>query len=329
MVGVILLAVGLGVVVAELSIVVIPLVLALFPAAVLGPPTSRLKRRGLPASLATLIVMVTAFGLLAGLFSAIGPMVAAEVGDLGTEARAGLEDLRAYLEDGPLGLQPVRLEDLFERARAQVLEGGGFGAGALNAVRALVEGVAGVLFGLVALFFYLKDGPRIAAWLRDLFPESVRADAAYIGEQAWFTVGAYIRGQLVIAVVDAALIGIGIAVLGIPLLLPLVVLVFFGGLFPIVGAVIAGAVAVLVALATEGLVPALFLLAVIVGVQQLEGDLLAPIVLGKATQLHPLATLAALTAGAVLLGVLGAFLAIPVAASATRAVGYLRERVPG
>nr|MBA2578793.1 AI-2E family transporter [Euzebyaceae bacterium] len=158
-------------------------------------------------------------------------------------------------------------------------------------------------------------------------PRRARADAEAIGARVWFTIGAYIRGQLVIAVVDAVLIGLGLWIVGVPLALPLAVLVFFGGLFPIVGAVAAGIVAVLVALATGGLTSALIVLAIVVAVQQVEGHLLAPIVLGKATELHPVAVIAALTAGAVLLGVLGAFLAVPIAASATRAVGYLRTRV--
>jgi predicted PurR-regulated permease PerM len=329
LVGVIVLAIVLGYLMAQLSLVIIPLVLALFPAAVLSPPAGWLQRKGLRPALATAVVMLGALGFVVIVVSLIAPSVAAELGDLGASAREGVRSLRGFLERGPLGFEPVRIEDLFDRARRQVLEAEGLGRGAIDAMRAVAEGVTGVLFGLVSLFFYLKDGPKIAAWLRDLFPERFRDDVAYIGEQSWFTLGAYIRGQLFIALVDAVLIGIGIAVLQVPLLLPLVVLVFAGGLFPIVGAVTAGALAVLVALATRGIVAALILLAVIVAVQQIEGHLLAPVVLGRATQLHPLATLAALAAGAVLLGVLGAFLAVPIAASAARAIGYLRERVPG
>jgi len=139
----------------------------------------------------------------------------------------------------------------------------------------------------------------------------------------------YIRGQLVIALVDAVLMGIGIWVLGVPLVAPLAVLVFFGGLFPIVGAVLSGLVAVLVAIATSDLTTAVALLGVILVVQQVEGHVLAPVVLGRAVSLHPLAVLASLAAGGALLGVLGAFIAIPLVGSATRAVGYLRSRVPG
>ncbi len=310
-----------------LAVVVIPLVLALFPAAVLAPLVSRLTARRVPPSLAAFSVLLGSGLLLVGLVAALAPSVSAQLGGLGESLREGIDAVESFLASGPFGLAPVALSDLVARAREQITAGSeGLRASVVGALVVVTETIAGLLFGVVALFFYLKDGPRIAAWLRDLFPDSVRGDAAEVGTQAWQTVGAYIRGQIIIALVDAALIGLAIVLLGVPLALPLILLVVVGGLFPIVGAIVAGAVAVLVALATKGLTTALILLAVIVVVQQVEGDLLAPIVLGKATQLHPLATLAALTAGAVLLGVLGAFLAIPVTASLTRAGGYLRQR---
>ncbi|MDQ3538800.1 MAG: AI-2E family transporter, partial [Actinomycetota bacterium] len=310
-----------------LSIVVVPLILALFPAAVLAPLVRRLTARRVPAAAATFLVLIGTLVVIGGGLAALVPAVASQVDGLRQSLLAGYEDLKAFLSSGPFGLQPIAVEDLLDRARRQLQESGAnIGSGVFGALVVVTEGVAGVLFGVVALFFYLKDGPRLAEWLRDLFPLHLRADAAEVGVRAWQTVGAYVRGQLVIAVVDATLIGIGIVVLGVPLALPLIVVVFIGGLFPIVGAVVAGFIAVLAALATVGLSKALILLAVIVVVQQVEGDVLAPVVLGKATQLHPLATLVALAAGTVLLGVLGAFLSVPVAASGARAVNYLRSR---
>lgn len=310
-----------------LTIVVVPLVLALFPAAVLAPLVARLKRAGMPPALAAGVSMLGVIGAVVGLGFALAPQVAGQFEGLGEQLRAGLDRIDRFLLSGPFGLDPIRMEDLIDRVREQLAAGGaGLGSGVVSAVTAVTEGLAGFVFGLVALFLYLKDGERMALWLRNLFPPGVQDDAAEVGVRAWQTVGAYVRGQLFIALVDAVLIGVGIWIVGVPLALPLTVLVFFGGLFPIVGAVLAGAVAVLVALATNGLPMALIVLAIIIAVQQIEGNFLAPIVLGKATELHPLATLAALTAGAVLLGVLGAFLAIPVTASVTRAASYLRQR---
>ncbi|MPZ72463.1 MAG: AI-2E family transporter [Nitriliruptorales bacterium] len=310
-----------------LAVVVVPLILALFPAAVLAPLVARLKRMGMPDALAALIALLGGVGIFVGIGFVVVPQFTAELEGLQEQVREGIAAVRRFLAAGPFGFDPIRFEDVVERARAQLSSGdAGIGTGVINALGVVTQTVAGLVFGIVALFLYLKDGPRMALWLRSLFPADVQDDAAEVGVRAWQTVGAYVRGQLLIAVVDAVLIGIGIAVLRVPLALPLTVLVFLGGLFPIVGAVIAGAVAVLVALATNGLITALLLLGIIIGVQQLEGNLLAPVVLGRATELHPLATLAALTAGGILLGILGAFLAIPVTASITRGASYLRQR---
>ncbi|HWB72340.1 MAG TPA: AI-2E family transporter [Egibacteraceae bacterium] len=329
LVGILAIALAAGVVIARIAVVVIPLVLAAFPAAVLVPPTRGLRNRGVPPAAAALIVLLASFGLIAGLFSLLAPSVAAELEGLGQEIERGYGQVRAFLEAGPFGLQPIALDQFVERVRASLTTSDDLGRQVMEAGVAVAEGVAGVALALFALFFYLKDGPRIAAWLRDLFPQWMRADVEAIGVRTWTTLSDYIRGQLVIALVDAVFIGVGIAIIGVPLVLPLSVLVFVGGLFPIVGALLSGAVAVLVALATGSVVDALLVLAVVVGVQQLESHVLAPVVLGRATALHPLAVISALAAGGVLLGVLGAFLAVPITASAARAVGYLRNRVPG
>lgn len=316
-------------VVTALSIVVIPLILALFPAAVLAPVVAWLRKRRVPNAPAALLAMLLGLLLIGGVIAVIAPSVSAQVEDFGKSVQQGIDSIESFLQSGPFGLPPVQMSDVIDRAQkglTKAVQGGGVGQGVLGALTAVTETVAGFLFGLVALFFYLKDGPRIARWMRNLFPQSWREDAEEVGVRAWQTLGAYIRGQLLIALVDAILIGIAIVVLGVPLAMPLIVLVFIGGLFPLVGAIVAGLVAVLVALATQGPVDALILLVVILVVQEIEGDVLAPLILGRATELHPLATLTALTAGAVLLGGLGAFLAIPVTASVTRGVKYLRER---
>jgi predicted PurR-regulated permease PerM len=326
--GLVVVLVIVGMVVRALSLVVIPLVLALFPAAVLAPPTEWLKRRGVRPALAALLVLLATIAALAGLVGLVVPAIASEVDNLAASLRQGVTSVQRFLQQGPFGFPPIDLQQLLRQAREQMTGGSSLASGAFGAALAVVETLAGLLFGLVGLFFYLKDGQRIAAWLRDLFPARARRDAEVIGVQVWHTVGGYIRGQLLIALVDAALIGVAIAVLGIPLAFPLTVLVFFGSLFPIVGAFVSGGVAVLVALATSGLVKALILLGVIFAVQELEGDVLAPWILGRATRLHPLATITALTAGAVLLGVLGAFLAVPITASVARAVAYLRGDAP-
>ena len=326
-IGIIVLSVGALMLLGRLAVVIVPLVLALFPAAVLMPIVTRLVESGVPRALAAVVVLVAALGLLVALFGALAPSVAAELGGLAEQVDVGYTQVRTYLENSPLDIKTLPLDQAMERFREQATEQGeDLGPRLLEAGIAVAEGFAGLALAIFTLFFYLKDGPRIAAWVRSVFPAGAREDVDQIGSRVWFTIGAYIRGLLVIGLADAVLIGAGLFALGVPLALPLCVLVFFGALFPIVGAFLAGTVAVLVALATTGLGTALLVLALILIVQQLEGHILTPIMLGRATALHPLGVIAALTAGAVLLGVFGAFLGVPVAASIARAVGYLRNR---
>ena len=327
LVGLTLVLMGLADVAAELRIIVVPLVLALFPAALLSPLMRMLVARRVPPAVAALAVIVGFIGLLVGVGRLLAPSIAAEAPDIVDSVQDGIAQLQAFLEGGPFGIDPLLVTDMLESGREQLISIGQQAAGTV--ATAVAEGVAGLLFGLVALFFYLKDGARIADWLGRLFPRHMRADADVIGTRAWVTIGSYFRGQLLIALVDAVFIGLGLALLRVPLALPLTVLIFFGGLFPIVGALVSGAVAVLVALADGGIGIALAVLAIVVGVQQVESNVLAPVVLGKATELHPLAVILALSVGGVVLGVLGAFLAVPVAASLARAVGYLRRRKDG
>ena len=324
--GIVLVVVGLLFVVSQLRLVVVPLLLALFPAALLTPVTTWLRRRGLPRALAALIALLGSLAALAFVTQFIIVRAIEETPRLIESVRQGWEDLQAFIETAPFGLDPGWVYDNIAAAQEQIVEVDVVRTGVLGAATAVAEIIAMLVLLLVVLFFFLKDGDRIAVWLRDLFPRRVRDDVGAVGLRAWSTIAAYIRGQLLVALVDGVFIGVGLAILGVPLALPLGVLVFFGGLFPIVGAVVTGALAVLVALADGGPIIALIALGLVVAVQQLESNVLAPMVLGKATALHPLAVLTSLTAGALVLGVLGAFIAVPIAASLTRAVGYLRHR---
>ncbi len=318
----------LYIVLSTLSIVAVPLILALFPAALLSPASDWLTRRRVPPALASLLTILGFLLVVVGGTSLLAPQIAAEAPGIVEQVESGIDQLQELLDDGlPFIEEGTDVAELLALAQEQAvsfLEREG-----VAIATTLAEGIAGLLFGLVGLFFYLKDGRRIAAWAVRLFPREVRATAGEIGTATWTTLGGYFRGQLLVALVDAVFIGLGLYLLGVPLVLPLAVLVFFGGLFPIVGAFVSGAVAVLVALATEGLAVALGALAVVVAVQQLESNVLAPVVLGKATQLHPLAVIVSLTAGGVLLGILGAFLAVPVAASLARGARILRQRFAG
>lgn len=308
------------------QLVVVPLVIALFPAALLSPLSSKLKSWGVRPFLAAMFVVFIFFVGTLALLGALIWLIAGEFEDLLETLEVAYDDVAEWI-DQTFGWAPPSIDELIDRLTE-------WGAGldytetASTVAFTTIEVLTGVLLALIALFFYLKDGERITGVALQLTPRRIRGDVAEVFRRVWDTLGGYFRGQIVVALVDAVAIGIGLFVLGVPLALPLAVLVFFGGLFPIVGAFTAGAVAVLVALADGGIGLAIAVLVLNVTVQQLEGNLLEPLIVGRATRLHPLLVLASLTAGAVTLGILGAFLAVPVTASIVRAVSYVLERDP-
>jgi putative heme transporter len=310
----------------HVSLVVIPLVVALFPAALLEPASSFLKRHRFRPALAAATVLGGFLIALVGIISVLAWLIADELDGVVDAVEDGYADIAVWVDER-FGIEMPAIEVVLEQLRDWAVGENGLGSEFVtSAAVSTLEWVASVLLGLVALFFYLKDGAKIFAWFTRLFSPRLRDDATEVGNRVWATLGAYFRGQLVVAAVDAFFIGLGLFLLDVPLALPLALLVFFGGLFPVVGAFTAGALAVLVALADQGLVVALIVLALNVAVQQAEGNLLEPLIVGRATKLHPLAVLVALTAGAVTFGILGAFLAVPVVASLKAGLGYLFTR---
>lgn len=308
------------------KLVVIPLVIALFPAALLSPLSSRLKRWGFPPLAAAAVVVGGFLVLFFGLLAALVWLIVGELDNLLETLEVAYADVSSWLDD-VIGWTPPSIDELVERAQDWAVELE-VGQTASSVAFTTVEVLAAILLGAIALLFYLKDGERMTGVALQLTPERRRDDVAEIFRRVWDTLGGYFRGQLLVALVDAVAIGIGLFVLGVPLALPLALLVFFGALFPIVGAFTAGGVAVLVALADGGVGLAVAVLVLNVVVQQLEGNLLEPLIVGRATSLHPLMVLASLTAGAVTLGILGAFLAVPITAAIVRAVTYVLERDP-
>jgi putative heme transporter len=308
------------------KLVIVPLVIALFPAALLSPVSGWLKARGWPPMLAAATVVLSFLVALLAVLGVLGWLIAGELEDVLETVEVAYDDIRAWVSDR-FGWDLPGAQDLVESVQnwASDLDAG---STASSVAFTTIEVLSGILLGLIAVFFYLKDGDRMVGVALQVTPERLRNDVAEVIRRVWATLGGYFRGQIIVAAVDAVFIGLGLLLLGVPLALPLAVLVFFGGLFPIVGAFTAGAVAVLVALAEGGVGLALAVLALNVVVQQLEGNFLEPLIVGRATELHPLLILVALTAGAVTLGILGAFLAVPITASVMRAVTYVLERDP-
>jgi putative heme transporter len=312
---------------AAVKIVILPVIGALLLCTFLVPPTTWLTARGVPRSIASftmVVALIAAIGALGLWMAGIFRSNAAQLGESIRQGGRGLED---WIATRPFGIEPRRVDDVLDRTRDALLGGDGVAGGILARATTAAEIAAGLLFVVVLLFFFLKDGDRMWAWLvRRLGVDAGRhADAA--GRRAWQSLGGYMRGQAIIAFVDAVFIGLGAFMLGVPFALPIALITFVAGFFPIVGAVAAGVVAVLIALAADGVTTALIMLAIVVGVQQLESNALEPVIMSRTVRLHPVAILVALGAGVAIGGLIGAFLAVPVAAAATAAFGYLWAQV--
>jgi predicted PurR-regulated permease PerM len=317
-----------GLAVAHIRLIVIPLILGLFLAGALHPVTRWLCAHRAPRAVAALASLLLLMAVLGGIGVGLVPLVMADLPDLAQQLSEGVGRLDQLLRGDTLGTGVGSVSDLLQQGADQLSGQGGMADGALAVATAVVGSLVGLVLVVVTTFFYLKDGDRFAEALVRPVPARHRADARTIGQLTWATVGGYLRGQLVVAVFDAVLIGLGLVLLGVPLALPLAVLVLVGGLFPIVGAVVSGTLAVLVALADGGFGLALAVLALVVAVQQVESNVLQPVVLGRVVALHPFVVLLSITLGAVLLGVFGAFIAVPVAASVARAVEHLTATRP-
>jgi putative heme transporter len=331
--GVLALVVVAGLVLRELALVVVPLVLALFPATLLVPVARRLEQWRIPRVLAAMVTLLGGLLLLAGIAAGTVTLVVAQLPDIVESAGEGIEGLEEQVRRVVPGFEVPALGELRERIQGQILDPeGGASAAAGQFVRmtlGAVEVVAGVLLFVVILFFYVKGGRSLAEGFAGFLAPGSRERVMALADEAWGTLGSYFRGQLLVALVDAIFIGVGLLLLGVPLALPLAVIVFFGGLFPIVGAVATGVLAVLVAFADAGLGVALIVAGLVLAVQQLEGNVLEPLILSQVIDLNPLTIILVITLGAVVLGVLGAFLAVPTAAITKKLVLRLRENGRG
>ncbi|MFW6174475.1 MAG: AI-2E family transporter [Chloroflexota bacterium] len=300
---------------AQLRLLVLPLIVGIMIATVLTPPVDRLQRFGLKRGLATALVMLTAVLLLAGAFSVIVPQVIAEAGDLQENVIEGIEEIKVWLSEGPFNIPRETVDEYWENVQEQFEASvPNILAGILSQASLGLEIMVGIILTLPITFFIVNDGSKIRDWCLDSLAGSQREFARVVASRAWRSLGTYIKGLAVLGFIDASLIATGLLIIGVPLVAPIALLTFFMAFIPVVGATLAGAVAVLVALVSGGAVDALLTLAVVVGVQQLEGNLMAPFILGRAVHLHPLVILMAVTGGGILGGVIGAFLSVPIAA---------------
>ena len=311
-------------------LIVVPVVVALLLAALLEPAAGALRRRGVNKSLAAALVLVTGLVVVIGGLGLIIQTFISQFDDLSQQVTEGVDEIQTWLAQGPLHISQAQLSDGIERLKQQVSENqGALTAGALSTAATLGEVVAGFFLVMFTLFFFLRDGGQIWQFLCRMLPRPARVPLARAGHYSWFTLVSYVRATVLVAFVDAVGIGIGLAILRIPLALPLAALVFLGAFIPVIGATLSGAVAILVALVTQGPISALILLGVVIAVQQLESHVLQPIIMGRAVSLHPLAVILAIATGVVVSGIVGGLVAVPMLAVANTAVRYLVEHPAG
>ena len=321
-------AIGVAIwLVIQLKLLVIPLLVAILVTALLWPAFSWMLRHRVPRWLAIVICVLGALAVVTGLVWLVIWQVSRQWSSVQERTVDAIAQLRQYLIDGPLHLTAAQIDDLLAQAtqllqeQAQLLWSGALALGST-----LGHVVVGALLALFILLTMLADGGGIWRWTTRLFPERARPAVDGAARSGWVMVVNYARTQLLVATIDAIGIGLGAFFLGVPLAIPIAVLVFLGAFVPIVGAVVTGAVAVFLALVYNGPWIALWMLVVVLAVQQIEGHVLQPLLMGSAVKVHPLAVVLVVAGGAMVAGIPGALFAVPLAAFVNVVTVYIRNR---
>lgn len=310
----------------QLKLVVIPFLLALILAAALSPLV-RLLSRVMPRAIAAVLTLLLGAGVFGGVIALIVVNIRSQFDMLRDSVLEGIDAITAFINDGPLPIDQQQIDDA-QQGVLDYLASSQFGSGALAGATTVVGLLTGTILALFILFYFLKDGTMIFSFLIRPFRGDMQVRARRAGARAVITLGGYVRGTAVVAFVDAFFIGAALFIFRVPLALPLTILTFVGGFIPIVGATAAGILAALVTLVTVDLTAAIVVTIVVVVVQQVEGNLLQPFVLGRSLSLHGLVVLLALTAGTILGGIVGTLLAVPLTAVAWAIVKSWNEPVP-
>jgi predicted PurR-regulated permease PerM len=318
----------LGLAVREFWSILLPVILALIVTTVLQPPAWYLERKlGIPTAVSAVVVLVGSFAAVALVVVLLAPTVGNQSGDIANDASTGLTQIQDWVNNSDL-ISDKQIDSVVSAAQDRLTSSASsIASGVLVGVGAVTSAIVTLLITLILTFFFLKDGRRFAPWMRGLTGARAGGHLVEVSSRAWLTLGGFIRTQALVSLVDAVLIGAALLIVQVPLAIPLAILTFFGGFIPIVGAIAVGAIAVLVALVSNGVSGALIILAVIVGVQQLEGNVLSPMLQSKSSDLHAGVVLLAIALGSTLFGIIGAFLAVPVVATLAVILRYLNEIV--
>jgi predicted PurR-regulated permease PerM len=271
--------------------------------------------------------MLGAFLLIVAIGTAVAPSIGDQFGELRPRAEDGLREATDVLADPPFNLSESEIRQNVDKGIARLRENGGpLARGLQSGAVILGEIVTGLLITVLLTFFLLKDGERIWGYFLSFTGSRSRHDADEIGTRIYAALAGYVRGIALVGLVDAVLIGLALVVIGVPLVIPIMVITFFAAFVPLIGAFVAGLVAVLIALVSGGVVDAALVLGAIVLVQQIEGHVLYPLLMGRTVNLHPAAIIVALAAGGILGGIVGVFLAVPTAGIISVVLEYARER---
>jgi predicted PurR-regulated permease PerM len=313
----------------HLQLIVVPVALALMIAALLMPAVDFLDRRGAPRSGAVALVLLSGIALVGGILTFVVSQFITGLPGLVEQVTQSIDTTRRWLVEGPAHLSKAQIDNAGTAATEALRNNQAkLTSGALSTATTITEIVTGAFVVLFTLIFFLHGGRNIWQFVTKVFPSNVRDRVREAGRAGFHSLIGYVRATFLVALVDAVGIGTGLAIMGVPLALPLASLVFLGAFIPLVGAVITGFLAVVVALIAKGLVYALITLGLIIAVQQLEAHVLQPLVMGRAVSIHPLAIVLAISTGGVLSGIVGALLAVPTLAFLNSAIRVLLARDP-
>ncbi|GAB3588394.1 AI-2E family transporter [Calidifontibacter terrae] len=306
----------------------LPIFIALVVSTVLWPPTRWLRNHGFPPALAAATTMLGTIAFVGGVITIMAPTVSSQWPELTKKSIDGVAKVQTWLQGPPLNIKPSQIDNAVAAITEKMQASGDkIASGVFSGVSVASEILLTFVVSLILTFFMIKDGPRFLPWLRSIVGRGAGSHFTELLGRIWQTLSGFIRTQALVSAVDSLCIGIGLVALRVPLAAPLAVITFFGGFIPIVGATIAGALAVLVALVTKGLTTAVIVLIIVIAVQQLEGHILQPFLQSRSMELHPAIVLLGIALGGNLYGIVGAFFAVPAAATIAVTMRYLGEQI--
>ncbi|WP_444543680.1 AI-2E family transporter [Nocardia transvalensis] len=314
--------------IAKMWVVLLPVLLALVVATVLWPPTRWLTSHRFPPAAAAATTVIGFLALFAGVIALIVPSVVGQAPELADRSSEGVHQVQDWLQGPPLNIRQEQLDSAVDAIVSRLQSSSDrIASGVFSGVTTATSVIVTLFLVLILTFFFIKDGPRFLPWLHGVLGTRGGRHFEEVLSRIWVTLGGFIRTQALVSLIDAVFIGAGLVILHVPLAMVLAVITFIGGFVPMVGAFVAGALAVLVALVANGFTTALIVLGIIIAVQQIEGNVLQPVLQSRSMKLHAVIVLLAVTAGGSLFGIIGAFLSVPIAAVAAVVLRYIGEQI--